>query len=98
MQTTLGFETYYDSLSKLLMNIGLSSPRIERYALLHPSSPALQKELCDYYSVVIDLCTKAVQFVRKPVVRQIASALRKPFDDEFGTLQKELNRLAMAVN
>ena len=81
----------------MLMNIGLNSPRIENYALLYPASVNLQKEVCNYYSVVVDLCTKMVLFMREPVVRQIAGALRKPFEDQFGVLQKDLNRLGMAV-
>ena len=79
------------------MNLGLSSPRFEKYALLYPTSTSLQKELCNYYSVVINLCTRIVLFVRKPVIKQIASALRKPFDDEFGTFQKDLVRIGTAV-
>lgn len=79
------------------MNVGLSSPRFEKYALLYPMSTSLQKELCNYYSVVINLCTRIVLFVRKPFIKQIASALRKPFDDEFGTFQKDLDRLGTAV-
>ena len=81
----------------MLMNIGLNSPRIEKYALLYPSSSTLQKELCNYYSVVVNLCTRIVVFVRKPVARQIANALRKSFDDEFGSFQRELGRLGTAV-
>ena len=79
------------------MNLGLSSPRFESYALLYPTSKSLQKELCNYYSVVISLCMKVILFVRKSAVKQIASALRKPFDDEFGTFQRDLNRLSTAV-
>ena len=79
------------------MNVGLSSPRIEKYSLLYPSSQSLQKELCNYYSVVIKLCTSIVLFVRKPSIKQIASALRKPFDDEFGVFQKDLIRLGMTI-
>ena len=36
-------------------------------------------------------------FVRKPFIKQIASALRKPFEDEFGTFQKDLTRLGTEV-
>ena len=64
---------------------------------LYPTSISLQKELCNYYSVVVNLCTRIVLFVRKPFIRQIASALRKPFDDEFRTFQKDLIRLGTAV-
>lgn len=81
----------------MLMNIGLNSPRIEKYALIYPSSSSLQKELCNYYSVVVNLCTRIVVFVRKPIARQIANALRKSFEDEFGSFQRELGRLGTAV-
>ena len=79
------------------MNVGLSAPRFEKYELLYPTSKSLQKGLCNYYAVVINLCTKIVLFVRKPFIKQIASALRKPFEDEFGSFQKDLNRLGMEV-
>lgn len=81
----------------MLMNIGLNSPRIEKYALLYHSSSSLQKELCNYYSVVVNLCTRMLVFVQKPIARQIANALRKSFDDEFGSIQRELGRLGTAV-
>lgn len=79
------------------MNVGLTSPRIEKYALLYPSSKSLQKMLCNYYAAVVELCMKIVLFVRKTTIRQIASTLRKPFDDEFGVHQKELDGLGTAV-
>lgn len=79
------------------MNVGLSSPRFEKYALLYSTSKNLQKELCNYYSVVINLCTRIVLFVRKPFIKQIASALRKPFEDAFGPFQKDLIRLGTEV-
>ena len=79
------------------MNVGLTAPRFEKYALLYSTSTSLRKELCHYYSVVINLCTRIVLFVKKPFIKQIASALRKPFEDEFGNFQKDLNRLGTQV-
>ena len=79
------------------MNIGLTAPRFEKYALLYSTSTSLRKELCHYYSVVVSLCTRIVLFVKKPFIKQIASALRKPFEDEFGSFQKDLNRLGTEV-
>ena len=79
------------------MNIGLTAPRFEKYALLYSTSASLRKELCNYYSVVVNLCTRIVLFVKKPFIKQIASALRKPFDDEFGTFQKDLIILGTEV-
>lgn len=79
------------------MNVGLSSPRFEKYALLYPTSKDLQKELCNYYSVVVNLCTRIILFVRNAFIKQIASALRKPFEDAFGPFQKDLVRLSTEV-
>lgn len=79
------------------MNVGLSSPRFEKYALLYPTSINLQKGLCNYYSVVVDLCKRIVMFVRKSFIKQIASVLRKPFEDEFGPFRKDLVRLGTEV-
>ena len=79
------------------MNVGLTAPRFGKYALLYHTSTSLRKQLCHYYSVVVNLCTRIVLFVKKPFIKQIASALRKPFEDEFGTFQKDLNRLGTEV-
>ena len=79
------------------MNLGLTAPRFEKYALLYSTSTILRKGLCHYYSVVVNLCTRIVLFVKKPFIKQIASALRKPFEDEFGIFQKDLNRLGTEV-
>lgn len=81
----------------MLMKVGQSAPRYEKYELLYPTSASLRQELCNYFSVVISFCKSAVLFVRKPVMSQALNALRKPFNDEFGKLQKDLIRIADAV-
>ena len=92
-----GFESYFDALSTILMNVGQSAPRYEKYALLYPASTSLRQELCNYFSVVIDLCRSAVLFIRKPFVSQALHAPRKPFDDEFGKFGKDLVKFGEAV-
>lgn len=81
----------------MLMKLGQSAPRYEKYAVLYPASASLRQEFCNYFSVVINLCKGAVLFVRKPVILQALNALRKPFDDEFGKFQKDLVRFGDAV-
>lgn len=97
MQVASTFESYFDALSTMLMNVGQSAPRYEKYAILYPASASLRQELCNYFSVVIDFCKAAVLFVRKPVIFQALDALRKPFNDEFGKFQKDLVRFCDAV-
>ena len=81
----------------MLMKLGQSAPRYEKYAVLYPASSSLRQELCNYFSVVINLCKSAVLFVRKPVILQAFDALRKPFDEEFGKFQKDLVTFGDAV-
>ena len=79
------------------MKIGQSAPRYDKYALLYPTSASLRQELCNYFSVVVSFCKRAVLFVRKPVISQALNTLRKTFNDEFGKLQDDLLRVADAV-
>ena len=79
------------------MSVGQSAPRFEKYALLYPASASLRQDLCNYFSVVIDLCKSAILFIRKPFVSQALSVLRKSFDDEFDKFRKDLVRLGDAV-
>ena len=81
----------------MLMKVGQSAPRYDKYAVLYPTSASLRQELCNYFSVVVSFCKSAVLFVRKPVISQALHALRKPFHDEFGKLQDDLLRIADAV-
>ena len=97
MQVASTFESYYDALSTMLMSVGQSAPRYETYALLYPASAGLRKELCNYFSVVVDICKAAVVFVRKPFISQALDALRKSFNDEFGKFQRDLVKFGDAV-
>ena len=97
IQAASGFESYFDALSTMLMKVGQSAPRYDKYAVLYPTSASLRQELCNYFSVVVSFCKSAVLFVRKPVISQALHALRKPFNDEFGKLQDDLLRIADAV-
>lgn len=81
----------------MLMSIGQSAPRFERYALLYPASASLRQQLCNYFSVVIDLCKSTVLFTQKPFVSQAFNALRKSFDEELSTLRKDLVKYGDAV-
>ena len=81
----------------MLMSIGQSAPRFEKYALLYPASASLRQQLCNYFSVVIDLCKSTVLFTQKPFVSQAFNALRKSFDHELSTLRKDLVKYGDAV-
>ena len=81
----------------MLMNVGRSAPRYEKYALLYPASVDLRKELCNYFSVVIDICKTVVLSVRKPFISQALDALRKSFREEFGEFERQSDNIGSAV-
>lgn len=81
----------------MLMSIGQSAPRFEKYALLYPASARLREQLCNYFSAVVDLCKSTVLFTQRPFVSQAFNALRKSFDDELSTLRKDLVKYGDAV-
>ena len=97
MQIISNYSTYFDDLSKLLMDIGSSSPRYQEFGLLYPSSKRLQTALCKYFTVIVKLCKQAVLFIRRPLFSQISSSILKPFASEFDGFRTDLKRLAIAI-
>ncbi len=81
----------------MLMSMGQSAPRYEKYALLYPASTSLRQELCNYFTIVINLCKASVLFIRKLFISQALIALRKSFDEEFGKFRKDLEKFGVAV-
>lgn len=79
------------------MNIGRTCPRYEDFGRLYPKSTGLQKALCQYFVVIVQMCKRAVLFTRKPFFSQFALAMTNPFASEFGSLESELAILASTV-
>lgn len=94
---TYDYSTYFDNLSELLMNVGRSCPRFQEYDLLYPNSNGLRAALCEYFIVVVDLCREAVKFITKPFVRQLSSAVVKPFQTAFGHYERRLKKCGDAI-
>lgn len=92
-----GFASYFDNLSALFMNIGRTCPRYQDFGFLYPKSTGLQKALCEYFVVVIELCRQAVLFIRKPFFSQFSSSVLKPFQSEFGHFESKFVRLATTI-
>jgi ankyrin repeat domain-containing protein 50 len=97
LQITSSFASYFDNLSALFMRIGQSCPRYREYGLLYPKHVRLQHGLCDYFCTIINLCKKAVLFIRKPFVAQLSSAILNPFRTDFGPLETKLSAYADTI-
>ena len=76
------------------MDIGRTCPRYQQYGVLYTGSTAVQKALCEYFVILVQLCQHSVLFLRKPVLSQLASSIATPFESNFGTFEKTLLRLA----
>ncbi|EXJ91683.1 hypothetical protein A1O3_00233 [Capronia epimyces CBS 606.96] len=97
LQITSSFTSYFENLSVLFMNIGRTCPRFQEFGSLYPRSQSLQRALCEYFIVVVELCMRAVLFIKKPFLSQISSAILAPFHSEFGSFEVDLARLANVI-
>lgn len=63
--TVSNVASYFDKVTSMIMGIGKSSPTYQLFGLLYPGCISLQRALCDYYAVIIDLCVKTIQVSRR---------------------------------
>ncbi|EXJ93679.1 hypothetical protein A1O1_02071 [Capronia coronata CBS 617.96] len=97
LHITVSFTSYFESLSTLFMNVGRTCPRYQPFGLLYPKSPSLRRAVCEYFIMMVELCKRAVLFIKKPFFAQISSAILKPFQSEFGRFEPDLAGLAFAI-
>lgn len=76
------------------MEIGRTSPRNIALALLYRRSPELQKYLCEYFIVVVDLCGHIMKFAQSSNVRKITMSLN---DAELKTFQSDLRQWSALI-
>lgn len=97
LQLAVGFASFFDDLSALYMQIGRNAPRLQDYGALYAGAPRLQRALCEYFCIVVNICHKAVLFIRRRFVAQLSTAVFKPFKTEFSPLVTQLTNLAEAI-
>lgn len=64
-QLTSNNASYFEKLSALLMSFSKHCPRYSEYQVLYADSVGLRVAVCNFYAVVIDCCTEAVQVISK---------------------------------
>ena len=77
------------------MKIGSTCPRHQEFGLLYPNSMRLQGLLFQYHTVIVNLCKRAVLFIKKPFFSQLPSMLKA---SEFGRFSSDLERLATFIH
>ena len=60
MQAVLNFYEFFNRLSGCLEKLGKWSPRLKEYEKLFGQSTRIREALSDFYSIVVEFCTKVV--------------------------------------
>ncbi|KAJ5520932.1 hypothetical protein N7463_001385 [Penicillium fimorum] len=73
--------SYFEKVTGLIMSIGKLCPSYEKFGGLYSGCIELQKELCDFYAIIIRMCIKIIEVSRRQTVKQMISSLFIPFEN-----------------
>ncbi|KAJ5215277.1 uncharacterized protein N7498_001684 [Penicillium cinerascens] len=90
--TASNVASYFDKVTGMIMGIGKSCPTYQQFGLLYPGCPGLQRALCDYYAVIIDICVKIIEVSRRTALEQTLSSILIPFESDFKLLLDRLEK------
>ncbi|KAH8690051.1 NACHT domain protein [Talaromyces proteolyticus] len=97
LQIATNHFSFLEKFSELFMNIGRSAPRYQNLGLLYPHSSTLQRSICEYFTNLVQLCTKAVQITRKRDLNPLGIKIFRSFDSEFGGFLVKLEALGNEI-
>jgi Cdc6-like AAA superfamily ATPase len=86
--------SYFDKVTNMIKDIGLTCPTIQQFGQLYHGHVGLQRSLCEYYAVIIELCSKVIEVSRRGSALQTVSSIWNPFESEFKLF---LDRLASSI-
>lgn len=89
-QISLGFLSYFDKVSTLLLRIGRCVSLHQDFAILFPQCRQIQACMCEYTIVIVQVCKEIVVYARKSFATQLASSFLSPFDSVFKPLEDQL--------
>ncbi|KAI2763075.1 hypothetical protein DTO006G1_2214 [Penicillium roqueforti] len=92
--TASNITSYFDKVTKMIMEIGRSCPTYQQFGQLYPGCISLQRELCEYYAAIVQLCTKIIEVSRRPPITQTLSSIFNPFESDF---KSPLDKLKQAT-
>ncbi|RJE18003.1 hypothetical protein PHISCL_09657, partial [Aspergillus sclerotialis] len=79
------------------MAIGRSCPTYQQFSQLYPGCVGLQRALCDYYAVIVQLCIKVIEVSRRTTITQTLSSIFIPFESEFKSFLDKLDQIAKDI-
>ncbi|KAK2017339.1 hypothetical protein LZ32DRAFT_23759 [Colletotrichum eremochloae] len=92
MQVVLNFSSYYERVSDLFMQFAKDCPRFAEYQALFPSSPGLQKAVCDFNASIISCCRHVVEVIQRPWQTHLRNAFFSSFQKEFNSDLENIRR------
>ena len=96
--TASNVASYFDKITSMLMNLSRSCPTYQQFGLLYRDSTNLQSALCEYYAVIIRLCSKIVHVKERTGLEQVLSSIFNPFEYEFKSYHADLEIAAQNVS
>ncbi|KAJ5971338.1 uncharacterized protein N7479_001256 [Penicillium vulpinum] len=96
--TASNVASYFDKVTSMIMRIGRYSPTYQQFGLLYPSCIGLQRALCDFYAIIINLCVKIIEVSRRTVLKQTISSIISPFESEFKLFLDLLGEATQNIN
>ena len=94
MQATINITSYLDRVSRLFMDIGRTIPRNQMIALLYRHCAPLQDYLCEYFTVVVQLCHHIMKFAQASSLKKMISSLS---DSDLKEFESELVNWSMQI-
>jgi hypothetical protein len=95
--TASNVASYFDKVTSMIMAIGKSSPTYQQFGQLYPGCVGLQRALCDYYAVIVQLCIKIIEVSRRTAITQTLSSIFIPFESEFKSFLDKLDQAAKDI-
>ncbi|KAK2049732.1 hypothetical protein LZ31DRAFT_286367 [Colletotrichum somersetense] len=99
LELSLGYLSYFDKVSAMLLRIGRSMSLHQDFTLLFPQCRQIQTWMCEYTIVMVDICKKVVSHVSnlRSLRSQLHTIFFTSFDTEFKPLEKSVVELGQLI-
>ncbi|CAI7648915.1 unnamed protein product [Penicillium viridicatum] len=96
--TASNVASYFDKVTSMIMRVGKFSPTYQKFGPLYPDCIGLQRALCDFYAIIINLCVKIIEVSRRTALKQTLSSILNPFESEFKPFLDLLNEATHKID
>lgn len=90
--------SYFDKITKMIEKIGRFCPTYQKFGQLYQGCVGLQQALCEYYVVIVELCTKVIKISQRTWASQTFSPILNPFESEFESFLERLEAASEQIH